>query len=89
MTARWARWNASAGPWSVALEEDVLLLRPPGWAPAELAADEIVAALPCVKAGAHPSVVTQSTSFHARIAEASGEVGERSVEPIGGGVAKS
>ncbi|HSD79098.1 MAG TPA: glutamate-cysteine ligase family protein, partial [Solirubrobacteraceae bacterium] len=74
IATRSARWNAGAAPWSVALEEDVLLVDPAGWAPTRLA-DETLATLASHPGfGAHPSVLCHATGFHSRAGEASAEL---------------
>jgi carboxylate-amine ligase len=70
-TVHSARWNATAAPWSVELEEDVLVVDPAGWAPAPIPAGALAArATP----GAGPSALRHATALHARAAEASAEL---------------
>lgn len=79
MTSQTPAWNASAAPWSIALEEDVLLLWPQGWAAASAVVDAIAALPPDVDAhagaGDHPAVLRLATSPRTRVAGAGAELG--------------
>jgi carboxylate-amine ligase len=71
----WAQWNAGAAgaPWTVGLEEEVMLVSPASWLPVSRCED-VLAALPaamagCARAETHGSALELATTPHARIAE--------------------
>jgi carboxylate-amine ligase len=76
----WAEWNADAAraPWTVGLEEEVMLLEPATWALASRC-DEVLRALSPVVAGragaeTHGSVLELTSRPHRTVAEAAGEL---------------
>jgi carboxylate-amine ligase len=78
----WAVWNAGAAerPWTVGIEEEVLLLDPRGWRPANRI-DDVLAALPGdlvphTSAETHACVVEVRTGPHATVQGAVDELRE-------------
>jgi carboxylate-amine ligase len=76
----WAQWSSAGAehPWTVGLEEEVLLLDPRDWSPANRVGD-VLAALPeavadRVCAETHASVVELRTGPHASVAAAVAEL---------------
>ncbi len=76
----WARWNPAGAeaPWTVGIEEEVMLLDPLSWEPASRS-EEVLAALdPAIAAHTaaetHGSAVELATSPHATVAEAATEL---------------
>jgi len=79
--ARWARWNAAAGlrPWTVGVEEEVMLLDP-GTMALAFRVDEVLPALAApvaarASAETHGCALELSTGPHATVADAVGELG--------------
>jgi carboxylate-amine ligase len=76
----WAEWHADAGlaPWTVGIEEEVMLLDPVTWLPASRS-EEVLAALdPKIgghtSAETHHSVVELCTDPHGTVADAAGQL---------------
>jgi glutamate---cysteine ligase / carboxylate-amine ligase len=72
----WARWNrdVAAAPWTVGVEEEVMLVSPETWLP-ESRCEDVLAALPdesaaCARAETHGSALELATSPHATVAAA-------------------
>src|SRR4051812_50136366 len=67
----WAAWTTAARPWTVGIEEEVMLLEPETWAPANRI-DELLAKLPEGRFAAetHACVAELQTSPHATVAGA-------------------
>lgn len=70
----WARWTVNEAPWTVGVEEEVMLLEPDGWRLAPRVA-EILAVLPEAFAGrasaeTHGSALELSTRPHRTVGEA-------------------
>jgi glutamate---cysteine ligase / carboxylate-amine ligase len=91
----WAEWNAeaSASPWTVGIEEEVMLLDPVTWLPASRS-EEVLAALdPRIAehtaAETHGSAVELATEPHATVADAVAQLGRlreglaANLEPLG------
>jgi carboxylate-amine ligase len=95
----WAQWNrgAAAAPWTVGLEEEVMLLEPGSGAPAWRSEDVLVRLgpelVPHVRAETHACALELATDPHATVAEAIDELGRlrsqlaRAVRGAGMGVA--
>jgi carboxylate-amine ligase len=78
----WARWNpdAAAAPWTVGLEEEVMLLDPRDWALASRI-DDVLPALSRevadrASAETHGSALELATGAHPTVASAAGELAE-------------
>jgi carboxylate-amine ligase len=78
--AAWARWSpaAAAAPWTVGIEEEVMLLDPDGWALASRS-DEVLAALPEAAhvnfmAETHGSALELATQPHGDVPSAAREL---------------
>jgi glutamate---cysteine ligase / carboxylate-amine ligase len=78
----WARWNAdaAAAPWTVGIEEEVMLVSPDTWLPVSRCED-VLAALPEPIAGAaraetHGSALELATAPHATVGAAAAELAE-------------
>jgi carboxylate-amine ligase len=76
----WAEWQSDSGPWTVGVEEEVMLLDPRDWALASRV-DEVLAVLPAALAEraaqeTHGSVLELATLPHATVAEAAAELAE-------------
>jgi glutamate---cysteine ligase / carboxylate-amine ligase len=78
----WARWNAevAAAPWTVGIEEEVMLVTPDGWLPASRCED-VLATLPDAIAGraraeTHGSALELATYPHATVGAAVTELAE-------------
>jgi glutamate---cysteine ligase / carboxylate-amine ligase len=76
----WARWNpsAAAAPWTVGIEEEVVLLSPDTWLP-ESRCEDVLAALPTDTAShacaeTHGSALELTTSPHETVADAVAEL---------------
>jgi glutamate---cysteine ligase / carboxylate-amine ligase len=76
----WARWSerAAARPWTIGIEEEVLLVDPSGWAVANRI-DDVLAALPPrvarrASAETHACVVELKTGVHRTVAGAAAEL---------------
>ena len=76
----WAEWNAGAAesPWTVGIEEEVVLLSPDTWLP-ESRCEDVLAALPAdivphACAETHGSALELATSPHETVAEAVAEL---------------
>src|SRR5206468_9669316 len=80
MCAHWARWSTDAArrPWTVGLEEEVLLLDARTWRPANQGEELIEAApaalRPSLGAETHACVVELITGVHGTIADAAAEL---------------
>ena len=77
--ADWARWPADQVPWTVGIEEEVMLLDPRTWALAQCV-EEVLEALPDDLAGAvcsetHSGAIELNTRAHATVAEATADLG--------------
>jgi carboxylate-amine ligase len=74
----WARWNADGEPWTVGVEEEVMLLDPVSWMPASRSEEVLEALHPDIAehtaAETHGSVVELATSPHATVAGAASEL---------------
>src|SRR5256885_5243338 len=67
----WAQWSSAAAeqPWTVGVEDELVLMDPRGWSPANRA-DELVAALPGhASTETHACVVELKTAPHQSVAE--------------------
>jgi glutamate---cysteine ligase / carboxylate-amine ligase len=78
----WARWNIAveAAPWTVGVEEEVMLLAPDDWLPASRCED-VLAVLPdpvarCARAETHGSALELATHPHATVHAAMAELAE-------------
>jgi glutamate---cysteine ligase / carboxylate-amine ligase len=78
----WAEWNAdaAAAPWTVGIEEEVMLLDPVTWMPAS-SSEEVLAALDpriaeYTAAETHGSAVELATDPHATVADAAAQLAE-------------
>ena len=78
----WAHWNedAAASPWTVGVEEEVMLVSPATWLPISRCED-VLSALPdelaaCARAETHGSALELATRPHATVAEAVAELTE-------------
>ena len=72
----WARWNGEAAeePWTVGVEDELMLVDPRNWSPANCA-DELVAALPAhASAETHACVVELKTAPHETVAETAADL---------------
>jgi glutamate---cysteine ligase / carboxylate-amine ligase len=74
----WAEWRVESEPWTVGLEEEVMLLEPRGWTLASRV-DEVMMALPPELAEqaaqeTHGSVLELATRPHARVGAAAAEL---------------
>jgi carboxylate-amine ligase len=76
----WARWNANAAsaPWTVGVEEEVMLVSPETWLPISRCED-VLAALPselaeCARAETHGSALELATVPHATVGAAVAEL---------------
>jgi carboxylate-amine ligase len=72
----WARWNrdAATAPWTVGIEEEVMLVSPETWLP-ESRCEDVLATLPdetgaCARAETHGSALELATSPHATVGAA-------------------
>ena len=77
---RWAEWNTGGAPWTVGLEEEVMLLDPRDWALASRV-DEVLAAMPAELAErtaqeTHGSALELASRPHATVAAAVAELAE-------------
>src|SRR3712207_3082764 len=76
----WARWNRPEVPWTVGIEEEVMLLDPLTWMPASRSEEVLEALDPEIAAHTaaetHGSVVELATSPHATVREAAAELAE-------------
>jgi glutamate---cysteine ligase / carboxylate-amine ligase len=91
----WARWNpaASESPWTVGIEEEVMLLDPRTWALAPRIDDVLIALSDelggHVSAETHGSALELATGAHSRVAGAAGELASlrrrlaADLEPLG------
>ena len=75
----WARWPVDAVPWTVGIEEEVMLLDPDTWALAQRV-EEVLDALPSEVADAmcsetHSGAIELNTRPHATVAEAAADLG--------------
>jgi carboxylate-amine ligase len=77
---RWATWNVDPDlePWTVGVEEEVMLLEPDTWSVANRI-DDVLAVLPAplasrVSAETHACVVELKTAAHATVADAAAEL---------------
>jgi carboxylate-amine ligase len=79
-TPSWARWSAAGAeqPWTVGVEEEVMLLEPPRWAPANRIDDVLAHVEPAlhdhVAAETHACVVELRTGAHATVAALASEL---------------
>src|SRR4051794_5961879 len=78
----WSLWNtnAAAAPWTVGVEEEVILVSPETWLPVSRCED-VLAALPedvapSARAETHGSALELATVPHATVASAAAELGE-------------
>jgi carboxylate-amine ligase len=78
----WARWNqqATAAPWTVGVEEEVMLVSPETWLPVSRCED-VLAAFPGelaerARAETHGSALELATTPHATVGAAIAELGE-------------
>jgi carboxylate-amine ligase len=76
----WSRWNRSGEPWTVGIEEEVMLLDPVTWMPASRS-EEVLATLDPefaahTSAETHGSAVELATSPHGTVGAAVGELSE-------------
>src|SRR5262245_227766 len=78
----WARWNATAAtaPWTVGVEEEVMLLDPDSWLPASRCED-VLAALPepvasYARAETHGAALELASSPHETVAAAVAQIAE-------------
>jgi glutamate---cysteine ligase / carboxylate-amine ligase len=78
----WARWNADAAsaPWTVGVEEEVMLVSPETWLPISRCED-VLAALPselaeCARAETHGSALELATVPHATVGAAVAELAD-------------
>src|SRR5688572_6694201 len=78
----WARWNRAGAeaPWTVGVEEEVMLLDPATWMPASRSEEVLEALHPDIAehtaAETHGSVVELATSPHATVDDAMIELAE-------------
>jgi glutamate---cysteine ligase / carboxylate-amine ligase len=76
----WARWSAAGAerPWTVGIEEEVMLLKPPRWAPANRIDDVLAHVDPGLRehlaAETHACVIELRTAPHATVAALAGEL---------------
>jgi carboxylate-amine ligase len=74
----WARWNEGIEPWTVGVEEEVMLLDPETWMPASRSEEVLEALHPDIAehtaAETHGSVVELATSPHTTVAGAASEL---------------
>ncbi|HEV2999201.1 MAG TPA: YbdK family carboxylate-amine ligase [Solirubrobacteraceae bacterium] len=75
----WARWPAGAPPWTVGIEEEVMLLDPETWALAQCVED-VLDALPgdlreVVCSETHSGAIELNTRAHPTVAEAAADLG--------------
>jgi carboxylate-amine ligase len=76
----WARWNPAGAeaPWTVGIEEEVMLLDPVSWEPASRSEEVLEALDPAIAAHTaaetHGSAVELATAPHATVAEAAAEL---------------
>jgi carboxylate-amine ligase len=74
----WARWNEGIEPWTVGVEEEVMLLDPVSWMPASRSEEVLEALHPDIAehtaAETHGSVVELATSPHTTVAGAASEL---------------
>jgi glutamate---cysteine ligase / carboxylate-amine ligase len=78
----WAAWceNAAADPWTVGIEEEVMLVSPRTWLPASRCED-VLAALPedlasCARAETHGSALELATAPHTTVGAAAAQIAE-------------
>jgi carboxylate-amine ligase len=68
----WARWNGDGEPWTVGVEEEVMLLDPVTWMPASRSEEVLEALAPAIgehtAAETHGSVLELATAPHATVA---------------------
>jgi glutamate---cysteine ligase / carboxylate-amine ligase len=76
----WASWNpdAAAAPWTVGVEEEVMLVSPQTWLPVSRCED-VLAALPedlatCARAETHGSALELATAPHATVGAAAAQL---------------
>jgi glutamate---cysteine ligase / carboxylate-amine ligase len=76
----WAAWNhdAAVAPWTVGVEEEVMLVSPQTWLPASRCED-VLAALPedmasCARAETHGSALELATAPHATVGAATAQL---------------
>jgi carboxylate-amine ligase len=78
----WSRWSRAGAesPWTVGIEEEVMLLDPVTWMPASRSEEVLEALDPAVAdhtaAETHGSVLELATEPHATVAEATAQLGE-------------
>jgi glutamate---cysteine ligase / carboxylate-amine ligase len=76
----WARWNPAGAeaPWTVGIEEEVMLLDPVSWEPASRSEEVLEALDPAIAAHTaaetHGSAVELATAPHATVAEAAAQL---------------
>src|SRR5919108_4611275 len=78
----WAHWNAdvAAAPWTVGIEEEVMLVSPRTWLP-ESRCEDVLAALPdamaeCARAETHGSALELATAPHETVGAAAAQLRE-------------
>jgi carboxylate-amine ligase len=78
----WARWNpeVAAAPWTIGLEEEIMLVAPDGWLPVSRCED-VLAALPepiagSARAETHGSALELATHPHSTVGAAIAELAE-------------
>jgi len=78
----WASWNhdAAAAPWTVGLEEEVMLVSPQTWQPVSRCED-VLAALPenlasCARAETHGSALELATAPHTTVGAAAAQLAD-------------
>ncbi|HEV2062518.1 MAG TPA: YbdK family carboxylate-amine ligase [Solirubrobacteraceae bacterium] len=77
--ADWARWPTDGVPWTVGIEEEVMLLDPETWALAQCV-EEVLEAVPrdvadAVCSETHSGAIELNTRPHATVAEATADLG--------------
>jgi glutamate---cysteine ligase / carboxylate-amine ligase len=75
----WARWPIDRVPWTIGIEEEVMLLDPETWSLAQCV-EEVLEATPCDVADAlcsetHSGAIELNTRPHATVAEAAADLG--------------
>jgi carboxylate-amine ligase len=76
--AAWAEWNEGTAPWTVGVEEEVMLVSPETWLPVSRCED-VLAALPddlapSARAETHGSALELATAPHATVGAAAAEL---------------
>jgi len=78
----WAEWNdeSASAPWTVGVEEEVMLVSPTTWLPVSRCED-VLAALPeelasCARAETHGSAIELATAPHATVCAATAQLAE-------------